>query len=106
MTLPLRRAPFLFGALLFLGLTVCVPAQDANPNLATAYSHAMAEFQAGNYAKAANDLEAFVARVEVSPQVEPIFYTIGSASFNAGDYTKAIVAFKNSASLRSGNAGL
>ena len=55
----------------------------------------MAEFQAGNYAKAATDLEALVARVEVTPQVEPIFYTIGSAYFNAGDYPKAIVAFKN-----------
>ena len=55
----------------------------------------MAEFQAGNYVKAAADLEALVARVEVTPQVEPIFYTIGSAYFNAGDYPKAIAAFKN-----------
>ena len=55
----------------------------------------MAEFQAGNYAKAATQLEALVARVEVTPQVEPIFYTIGSACFNAGDYPKAIAAFRN-----------
>ena len=55
----------------------------------------MAEFQAGNYAKAATDLEALVARVEVTPQLEPVFYTIGSAYFNAGDYPKAIAAFKN-----------
>ncbi len=55
----------------------------------------MADFQAGNYAKAASALEALVARVEVTPQVEPIFYTIGSAWFNAGDYPKAIAAFKN-----------
>ena len=33
----------------------------------------MAEFQAGHYAKAATDLEALVARVEVTPQVEPFF---------------------------------
>ncbi|HEX4666135.1 MAG TPA: tetratricopeptide repeat protein [Chthoniobacterales bacterium] len=95
MTLPLRRAPFLLAALLFPGLVLSVPGQDANPNLATAHSQAMAEFQAGNYAKAANDLEALVARVEVSPQVEPTFYTLGSAWFNAGDYAKAIIAFKN-----------
>jgi TolA-binding protein len=95
MTPFVRRAPFLLAALLFLGLTISAPAQDANPDLATAYSQAMAEFQAGNYAKAANALEALVARVEVSPQVEPIFYTIGSAWFNAGDYPKAIAAFKN-----------
>jgi len=55
----------------------------------------MAEFQAGNFAKAATALEALVARVEVTPQVEPIFYTIGSAYFNAEDYPKAIAAFKN-----------
>ncbi len=95
MTRLVRRAPLLLAALLFLGLEVAAPAQDANPDLATAYSQAMAEFQAGNYAKAANDLEALVARVEVSPQVEPIFYTIGSAWFNAGDYPRAIAAFKN-----------
>jgi len=68
--------------------------QDAHPDLASAYGQAMAEFQAGNYAKAATDLAALVARVEVTPQVEPIFYTIGSAYFNAGDYPKAIAAFK------------
>jgi outer membrane protein assembly factor BamD (BamD/ComL family) len=95
MPLPLRRALFLLAALLFLRLAFFVPAQDANFNPATAYSQAMAEFQAGNYTRAANDLEALVVRVEVSPQVEPIFYTIGSAWFNAGDYTKAIAAFKN-----------
>src|SRR5262249_28917602 len=63
--------------------------------LATAYSQAMGEFQSGNFAKAATQLEALVARVEVSPQVEPIFYTIGCAYFNAADYPKAIAAFKN-----------
>ncbi len=80
---------------------LCTPllrAQDSaagQPDLASAYGQAMAEFQAGNYAKAAGDLEALVARVEATPQVEPIFYTIGSAWFNAGDYAKAIAAFKN-----------
>jgi TolA-binding protein len=95
MTLPRRRAPFFLATLLFLGLAGSGPAQDAKRDPATAYSQAMAEFQAGNYAKAANDLEALVARLEVGPQVEPIFYTIGSAWFNAGDYTQAIAAFKN-----------
>ena len=55
----------------------------------------MAEFQAGNFVKAAADLEALVARVEVTPQLEPVFFTVGSAWFNAGDYPKAIEAFKN-----------
>ncbi len=74
------------------------PAQEpaGRPSdLAAAHAQAMADFQAGNYAKAASALETLVARVEVTPQVEPIFYTIGSAYFNAGDYAKAIAAFKN-----------
>ncbi len=92
----LVRHAQLFFALLFVVAT-CVrsQAQEAPPDLATAYAGAMAEFQAGNYVKAAAALEALVARVDVTPQVEPIFYTIGSAYFNAGDYPKAIAAFKN-----------
>ena len=67
-------------------MAVATASGQGNRDLATAHSQAMAEFQAGDYAKAATDLEALVARVEVTPQVEPIFYTIGSAYFNAGDY--------------------
>ncbi|HEY3662652.1 MAG TPA: tetratricopeptide repeat protein [Chthoniobacterales bacterium] len=90
-----RRAS-LFVAILFgVGAYAPARAEDAPPDLGTAYAGAMADFQAGNYAKAASALEALVARVEVTPQVEPIFYTIGSAYFNAGDYPKAIAAFKN-----------
>ncbi len=86
-------------AIFFAALVLPARSEDApaagQSDLATAYSQAMAEFQAGNFAKAATELEALVARVEVTPQVEPIFYTIGSAYFNAGDYPKAITAFKN-----------
>ena len=89
-----RRAYLLF-ALLSVVEFADLQAQEAAPDLATAYEAAMADFQAGNYAKAAGALEALVARVEVTPQVEPIFYTIGSAYFNAGEYPKAIAAFKN-----------
>ncbi len=91
---PVRRART-FSATLCSVVAVATASGQDNRDLATAHSQAMAEFQAGNYAKAATDLEALVARVEVTPQVEPIFYTIGSAYFNAGDYPKAIVAFKN-----------
>src|SRR3954469_21118127 len=90
-----RRALFLFAALACFHAIMTASAQDANPDLKTAYDQAMAAFQAGNYAKAATRLEALVARVEVSPQVEPIFYAIGCAYFNAVDYPKAIAAFKN-----------
>ncbi len=72
------------------------PAQQAAPapGLASAYSQAMTDFSAGSYAKAAAALAALVGRVEFSPQLEPIYYTIGSAYFNAADYPKAIAAFK------------
>ncbi|MEO5718401.1 MAG: tetratricopeptide repeat protein, partial [Chthoniobacterales bacterium] len=89
-----RHAHFFFALLFLVGTCAKLPAQEAPPDLATAYGQAMADFQAGNYAKAASALEALVARVDVTPQVEPIFYTIGSAYFNAGDYPKAIAAFK------------
>ncbi len=90
-----RHAQLFFALLFVVATCASARAQEAPPDLATAYAGAMAEFQAGNYVKAAADLEALVARVDVTPQVEPIFYTIGSAYFNAGDYPKAIAAFKN-----------
>ncbi len=90
-----RRASLLAAMLFVVGAFASAQAEDAPPDLATAYAGAMADFQAGNYTKAASALEALVARVEVTPQVEPIFYTIGSAYFTAGDYPKAIAAFKS-----------
>src|SRR5436190_6004959 len=69
-------------------------ASDAG-DLAELYSQGIAAFQAGDYAKAANDLDALLKRAEFSPQLEPAFFSLGSAYFNAGDYKKAITAFKN-----------
>ena len=54
----------------------------------------MSEFQAGDYAAAAADLEAMLLKAEFAPQLEPAFFTVGSAYFNAGNYPKAIAAFK------------
>jgi TolA-binding protein len=64
-------------------------------DLAQLYSQAMTEFQAGDYAKAATDFEALLNKAEFSPQLEPAFFSLGSAYFNAADYKKAITAFKN-----------
>ncbi len=90
------RAGLRWGLLL---LTACrfalqAPAQQPT-DLAQVYAQAMAAFQAGDYARAAADLETVTAKAELSPQLEPAFYTIGSAYFNAGEYAKAIAAFKN-----------
>src|SRR4051812_18175191 len=72
--------------------------QSASPaggaDLTQIYNQGMAEFQAGNFAKAATDLEGLLAKAGFSPQLEPVFYTVGSAWFNAGDYGKALAAFK------------
>ncbi len=70
------------------------PSPNEGAELAQLYNQGMAEFAAGDYAKAAADLEAMVNKAEFTPQLEPAFYTIGSAYFNAGNYTKAVAAFK------------
>jgi TolA-binding protein len=87
--------------LLLLWPASSAPAQDTGSSpggaaeLAQLYSQGMAEFQAGDYAKAATDLESLLAKAEFNPQMEPAFFSLGSAYFNAGDYRKAITAFKN-----------
>ena len=91
---PVRRARTFSAALCSLVAVATTSGQD-NRDLAIAHSEAMAEFQAGHYVKAATDLEALVARVEVTLQVEPIFHTIGSAHLNAATIRRPIVAFKN-----------
>jgi TolA-binding protein len=68
---------------------------DQGSELAQMYARGVSEFQSGDYAKAAADLEALLAKAEFTPQLEPAFFTLGSAYFNAGDYKKAIGAFKN-----------
>lgn len=67
---------------------------EQDSELPQIYARGMAEFQAGDYARAA-DLEALVAKAEFTPQLEPAFFTVGSSHFNAGDYNKAVAAFKN-----------
>jgi TolA-binding protein len=68
---------------------------EQNSELPQLYARGMAEFQGGDYARAAADLEALVAKAELTPQLEPAFFTVGSAYFNTGDYNKAAAAFKN-----------
>ncbi len=87
-------AAWLVLALLGSAVSAQQPA-DGQTDLAQLYNQGMAEFQSGNFAKAAADLETLLAKSGFSPQLEPVFYTVGSAWFNAGDYGKAIIAFKN-----------
>ncbi|MDQ2866949.1 MAG: tetratricopeptide repeat protein [Verrucomicrobiota bacterium] len=55
----------------------------------------MAEFQTGAYEKAAADLESLTLKADLTPQLVPIFFTVGSAYFNLEDYQKAQTAFEN-----------
>jgi len=71
------------------------PAAGGASDLAQLYAQGMSEFQAGDYAKAAADLDALLVKAEFSPQLEPAFFTVGSAYFNVPDHKKAIAAFKN-----------
>ena len=68
---------------------------SAESDLAGIYSRGMSEFQKGDYVHAANDLEALVAKAEFAPTLEPVFYSLGCAYFNAADYGKAVIAFQN-----------
>ncbi len=58
------------------------------------YQQGMAAFQSGDYPQAASTLEALLNKAEFSPQLEPAYFTVGSAWFNVPDYKKAITAFK------------
>lgn len=70
------------------------PAPAAGGDIPQLYSQGMAAFQAGDYAKAAANLEAMLTKAEFHPQLEPAFFSVGSAWFNVPDYKKAVAAFK------------
>lgn len=91
--LPARSV--LLAALMACGGSPAARAQQPASDLPRLYAQGMAAFQAGDYARAAADLEALLAKAEFTPQLEPMFYTLGSAWFNLGDYKKAATAFKN-----------
>lgn len=68
---------------------------DGGVNLGQLYAQGMAEFQAGAYDKAAADLESLTLKADLTPQLEPVFFTVGSAYFNLNNYQKALAAFRN-----------
>src|SRR5438552_2221479 len=86
--------------LVFFALVATSFAQQAAPSaggssdLPQLYAQGMAEFQAGDYAKAAADLKTLLTKAEFSPALEPAFFTLGSANFNIPDYKEAAGAFK------------
>ncbi len=95
-----RKSVSLLLLALWAGGSSFVSAQTPPPaggeiDLPGLHARAMQAFNGGNFAQAATDLEAITTRAEFSPQLEPVFFTLGSAYFNAGDYNKAAAAYKN-----------
>jgi len=97
MRFPARVSTVTPAAVILLLSTLTGFAQQGGEasDLAQMYAQGMAAFQASDFAKAANDLEALINKAEFSPQLEPAFFSLGSAYFNAANYPKAITAFKN-----------
>src|SRR4051812_16697752 len=93
-----RRVSFAALLCLFPGLILGqdsnAKAQGGGAELAALYTQGMAAFQSGNYPVAASTLEQLLNKAEFSVQLEPAYFTLGSAWFNVPDYKKAIAAFK------------
>ncbi len=91
------RSASLYLALLLLAAVFAhgaQPASNAGAELAQLYQQGMGAFQSGNYPVAASSLESLINKADFSPQLEPAYFTLGSAWFNVPDYKKAITAFK------------
>jgi len=89
--------PRLASAVLAAGcLAVCpLSAQEPGPDLATLYNTGIQAFGTGDWAGSITALEALLARAEITPQIEPAYFTLGAAYFNAQQFDKAISAFRN-----------
>ncbi|HEX8678639.1 MAG TPA: tetratricopeptide repeat protein, partial [Chthoniobacterales bacterium] len=94
-----RRACTLIACAVVFVAAVAVRGQqaggDQTGDLGQSYARGMAAFNSGDFARAASELEALINKAEFSPQLEPVFFTVGSAYFNAANYPKAIAALKN-----------
>jgi len=65
------------------------PGASTESDLAALYSRGMSEFQNGDYARAASDLEGLSAKAEFAPTLEPVFFTLGSAYLWSGLESRA-----------------
>ena len=80
----------LLGGLLASGnLLAQQPGASTESDLAALYSRGMSEFQNGDYARAASDLEGLSAKAEFAPTLEPVFFTLGSAYLWSGLESRA-----------------
>jgi TolA-binding protein len=58
------------------------------------FNQAMTSFQGGDYNTAASDLEGVIAKAGPGSQLEPVYFTLGAAYFDLGQYPKAIDTLK------------
>ena len=94
-----RVSAGIVAAVLFsLGATAQVAQQGPDP--AKQYADALASFGAGNYPEAAQKLVALIetfkdASDQVKLTLEPVYYTLGAAYFNAKDYDNTIKTYQD-----------
>lgn len=71
------------------------PADTTAAALAKTFNQAITSFQAGDYAAAAASLEDVIAKAGPGSQLEPVYFTLGAAYFDLGQYSRAAETLKN-----------
>lgn len=89
----LRNALAAIGAILLLLPTV--RSQEAPGDLFALFNSGMQAFASGDWDATIAAFESVIARAELTPQLEPVYFTLGAAYFNAGEFEKAAAAFLN-----------
>jgi TolA-binding protein len=101
MTSFLPRAVIVIAALdLWAGAAVAQngtppPADTTAAALAKIFNQAITSFQAGDYAAAAASLEDVIAKAGPGSQLEPVYFTLGAAYFDLGQFPQAAETLKN-----------
>ncbi len=68
--------------------------ETAAAELTKTFNSAMQAFQSGDYQTAATNLESVIAKAADSPQLEPVYFTLGASYFNLEQYDKAVETLK------------
>ncbi|MEO7931921.1 MAG: tetratricopeptide repeat protein [Chthoniobacterales bacterium] len=92
-----RQARLILVAGILLGiLDVSRVAAQAPPpsDVAVLFQEGSTAFQAGNYQVAADKLQALLKTAQDTPQLEPIYFTLGAAYYNLGNFPGAIATLR------------
>ena len=67
---------------------------DTGAALTQTFNQAMSAFQQGDYNTAATNLQSVISQAGPGSQLEPVYFTLGAAYFNLGQYDKAVDTLK------------